>query len=85
MRSRSSSLLIAAALGMASAVSPLMQNKTPAITQTVSKRQMLRNARGPMLYAGQVTSRRTVAQDKREALKRRNRMRNKGRTSQSKG
>jgi hypothetical protein len=55
-----------------------MQNTVPAITQRVSKRQTARQARGWMLY-GTRASRRTVAQDKREARKARNRVRNKRR------
>lgn len=74
MKSRLSSVLVAAAIGMAGAASPVMQNSVPAITRQASKRQIARQARGWMLY-GTRTSRRTVAQDKREARKARNRKR----------
>lgn len=75
MRSRSSSLLVAAALAMAGATSPLMQNTVPAITQRVSRRQIARQWRGSMLYGMHTTSHRTAAQDKRAAQKARNRKR----------
>lgn len=81
MRStRGSSLLFAAAAAMLGAgVAPAAQHMADRpdtrIVQRVSKRQALRNARGPMLYGLRVTSTRTVAQNKRAAIKRRNRAR----------
>lgn len=75
MKLRASSVLVAAALAMAGAASPLMQNAVPAITQQVRKRQADRWLGSQMLYATKAKSRRTVAQDKRAALKARNRKR----------
>ncbi|MDS1141725.1 hypothetical protein RE432_14885 [Pusillimonas sp. SM2304] len=80
MKTTASNLLTAAALAILGAGAPGVnvamadQPKTQ-ITKRVSKRQMLRQAWGPMLYATRMTSHRTVAQNKRAALKRRSRAR----------
>lgn len=75
------SLLVAAMmsglLGAGGISQPLADQPQTRIVQNVSKRQLMRRARGPMLYAEHRTSRRTVAQDKRQAQKRRNRLRHK--------
>lgn len=82
MRSSKSSLIAAAMIGLLGAGAAgrtLAVDAAPRITQQASKRQIMRMARGPMPYGDRRTGNHTVAQDKRAALKARNRARNKRR------